>query len=125
MGAKVSFKVVKQSDYSDNPPAQNDGQLIFVCPDEESGTGTLYLDFYGNRYQFTSSGSVEGMLRYVGELQTNGFKPADSSTWKDKESGEVKPLSKYDVVVVGTKEYMHNGAKLVEIGDEESPTWNT
>jgi photosystem II stability/assembly factor-like uncharacterized protein len=97
MGAKVTFKIITNDKLSSLPVV--DGQLIFV-----EDKGKIYLDYHNGRKCYTpDGGSSTGGLNYIG-IMDEGFKPADSTTWKI--GGELIVPNEKDVVVYGKKEYM-------------------
>ena len=133
MGAKVTFKIASFVDgsFRETPneegvwtPAFNEGQIIFV-----EDLQKIYLDFHGNRKCYNTPAGIN----YVG---ISDFDPTTSTEepWNITIDGETYSPHEKDVVVFEQREFMFRKGKdedgneyfgWFEIGDEDSPVWNT
>lgn len=126
-GPKVTFKITTQAKFEEEEPAIVNGQILFVA-NSDGETGKIYLDFNDIRQCYTSDGTMG--LNYIGISTTN---PKSGTVTVD---GVVIQAREKDMVVYKTKEYLYrksgekdgDGKDILgwyEIGDEDSPEWNT
>ena len=128
MGAKVTFKITSKENFkttdeqysasiaSKFSPTYVEGQITFV-----EGLQEIYLDFHGYRKCYSTP--QESGMNYVGISTT------DPTTGTVTIDGEVLQPRLKDVVAYKNKEYLYrngsSGEGWYEIGDEDSPEWNT